>query len=179
MIPAPSDDDVSFRRCLAALYPGLLRYARRITGNSADAEDLVHDTMERGLRRRELFHDGMPGPWMATILRHLFLDGCRRHTRWKALAPAWRHLRLAEEDPCVWQELADEPPAPSAVDSFSTEDVRRAARELKPGLRVVFSLFVFDRLSMREIGHRLSLPSSTVGTRLMRARRKLREALAA
>jgi RNA polymerase sigma-70 factor (ECF subfamily) len=176
MIPA-QPDDAAFRASVAALYPSLLGYARRIAGNTADAEDLVHDTIERGLRRRALFRDGVPGPWMATILRHLFLDGCRRNRRWRTIAPAWRHLHLAETGADVWHDGPDAPPAPSAAEAFTTDDVRRAARTLKPGLRDAFCLFVFERLSTREIARRLSLPGSTVGTRVLRARRKLRQIL--
>jgi RNA polymerase sigma-70 factor, ECF subfamily len=176
MIPALSDN-AEFRRSLAQLYPSLLKYARRIARNTAAAEDLVHDAIERGLMRRALFPDGLPGRWINTVLRHLFLDGCRRNRRWKSIGPAWARLHMTQAGLDGWHEHAGESEPALASDAFSTDDVRLALGSLKPGLRDVFCLFVFQRLSQREIGRRLALPQSTVGTRLLRARRKLRQLL--
>jgi len=172
----PETDE--FSRAIAALYPHLLRYARRIARNGADAEDLVHDAIERGLRRRALLRTGPPGPWMMTILRHLFLDGCRRDKRWRTIGPAWRRMQLAEAEGDVWR--SDDPEhgtRPLASDGFTSDDIRRAARSLPATLRDVFHLFVFGCVPQREIGRRLALPVSTVGTRILRARRKLRDLL--
>jgi len=172
-------DDVKFRKALAALYPTLVSYARRITRNPAEAEDLVHDAIERGLRRQDLFRAGVPGGWMATILRHLFLDRCRRARRWKKIAPAWRRIRLEEAMAYYFGSGAGFDPLllrrPS--DAFDAEDIQRAVPLLKPALRQVFCMFAFERLSQRDIGRQLCLPVSTVGTRLMRARRNLRKLL--
>ena len=167
---------VQLRDSLIRLYPGLYRYARRIAGNTADAEDLVQDAMVRALRRSALFVAGAPGPWLGTILRNAFLDACRRRQSWKRLAPAWRRLQIevAEQDDGGGPGAAA---VALASDRYSTADVRRAVSLLSPGLRDVFCLFAFQRLSHREIGARLSLRGSTVGTRLLRARRKLRQIL--
>jgi RNA polymerase sigma-70 factor (ECF subfamily) len=163
---------------IVSIYPVLLSYARRLAGNGADAEDLVHDAIARGLLRRHLFRTGTPERWLATILRHLFFDACRRRRCWKAIHAEWRRVSLERESdthraPRGHGEAAD----PMASSDYSLEDVRRAARDLNPPLRVVFQMFVFERISQREIARRLSLPPSTVGTRLLRARRQLRTLL--
>jgi RNA polymerase sigma-70 factor (ECF subfamily) len=167
---------VQLRSSLTHLYPSLFRYARRIAGNTADAEDLVQDAMERALRRSALFVVGTPGPWLATILRNAFLDACRHRQSWKRLAPGWRRLQLE----LAGQQSGGGPggtAAPLASDGYTAADVQRAVGLLAPGLRDVFCLFAFKRLSQREIGEQLSLRGSTVGTRLLRARRKLRQIL--
>ena len=45
---------------------------------------------------------------------------------------------------------------------------------LEPEFREVFVLHAFERRSYRDIAAALGIPQNTVGTRLLRARRKLR-----
>lgn len=56
-------------------------------------------------------------------------------------------------------------------------DLAGAVGSLSPELRAVLQATVLDGLSMREAGRLLGIPAGTVKTRLMRARRELREAL--
>src|SRR5207237_6233914 len=138
---------------LADVYPKLLRYARRVVRNGADAEDLVHDAIERGLLRRHLFRDGRLDYWIITILRHLFFDSCRRRQSWRGISAELAHRRDAEMDA---EHGSIEPDAIDGASprSYGTDDVRRAMEHLAPGLREVFSLFVFERLPQREIARR-------------------------
>jgi RNA polymerase sigma factor (sigma-70 family) len=64
-------------------HEGLLRgTARRLCGNDADADDLVHDTYERALRGWERYADrGNLKAWLMTIMHNLFIDRCRRIKR--------------------------------------------------------------------------------------------------
>jgi RNA polymerase sigma-70 factor (ECF subfamily) len=159
----------AFEAALVGLYPELLRCARRLTPNRADAEDLVQDAIERGLRRRALFRTGgLPDRWMATILRRLFVDQCRT---------ARNRARIeggAALDGIAAPEAA---PPPRAWETFNIDDLRRAAARLASPFREVYGLFAFERLTHREIARRLSLPAGTVATRLLRARVKLRAIL--
>ena len=56
-------------------------------------------------------------------------------------------------------------------------DVGAAMGKLSPELRAVMRATVLDGLTCREAGRLLGIPSGTVKTRMMRARRELREAL--
>lgn len=57
-------------------------------------------------------------------------------------------------------------------------DLAGALARLSPELRVVVQATVLDGLTTREAGRLLGLPSGTVKTRMMRARRELRKELA-
>ena len=57
-------------------------------------------------------------------------------------------------------------------------DLGAALDRLSPELRLVVQATVLDGLSCREAGALLGVPTGTVKTRMMRARRELREALA-
>jgi RNA polymerase sigma-70 factor, ECF subfamily len=74
------------------------------------------------------------------------------------------------------------PPEPSAEDSvlvgIEHGDLGGAIERLSPELRAVIQATVLDGLTTREAGQLLGVPLGTVKTRLMRARRELREALA-
>ena len=162
-------DGAAFEAALVSLYPRLLKCAERLSGNRADAQDLVQDAIERGLRRRSLFRTGgPPDRWMVTILRRLFFDRCRSARR---LADT--HAASAVGVPGA----LDAPMPPRTSDGYDAADLRRAVGMLDDSFRDVYTMFAFDHLSQQEIGRRLAMPTSTVGTRLLRARQRLRALL--
>jgi RNA polymerase sigma-70 factor, ECF subfamily len=69
---------------------------------------------------------------------------------------------------------SDEEPSPSG--RITDETLRHAIERLDEPFRCVFELHA-RRCSLSEIGRALGIPVSTVGTRLFRARRKLRNLL--
>jgi len=162
----PRAEGPAFEAGLVDLYPQLLRFAERLSGSRADAHDLVQDAMERGLRRRGLFRSGgTPDRWMTTILRRIFVDRCRSARRLAELHGLWA---------VDAEGAADPPPPASASEAFDAADLRLAVGLLDAQFREVYVLFAFDHLSQREIARRLAMPTATVGTRLMRARQRLR-----
>ena len=64
---------------LAAELPGLVRYARYLTRNPADADDLVQDTLERAIARGDTFRGDSSLPtWLHRVMHRRFLDTRRR-----------------------------------------------------------------------------------------------------
>jgi RNA polymerase sigma-70 factor (ECF subfamily) len=147
----------------SALYARAMRLVR---GHS-DAWDLVQDTYERALRGQSSFQPGTNlRQWLMTIMYNLFLDRCRRQSR----EP--RSFALDEHE-----MACPDPYAPEPWESFTHEQVTAALAELEPPFRQVYELRLAENCSYDEIADRLTIPRSTVGTRLMRARHKLRETL--
>jgi RNA polymerase sigma-70 factor, ECF subfamily len=64
------------------------------------------------------------------------------------------------------------------LDGTEHGELAGALRSLSPELRAVVQATVLDGLTSREAGHLLGIPAGTVKTRMMRARRELRGALA-
>lgn len=144
-------------------------YARamRLVRTPADAWDLVQDTFEHALRAyARLQPDSNLRVWLMTIMHHLFIDRCRRKAREPSAA-------LIEED----QIPSPEPNTAPAWASVSEEAVAAAVADLESPFREVYQLRLIDKCSYDEIAERLLIPRSTVGTRLMRARQKLRQTL--
>jgi RNA polymerase sigma-70 factor (ECF subfamily) len=64
-------------------------------------------------------------------------------------------------------------PAPA----FDVETAQQALRLLPPGQQAAVALFYLEEMSVAEVAVALDVPAGTVKTRLMHARRKLRDAL--
>jgi len=88
----------------------LTAIARRLCGNAADADDLLHDTYERALRAWERYADhGNVRGWLVAILNNLFIDRCRRakRARTEALDPV--DVAAPEPtSPAVWTRVSNE-----------------------------------------------------------------------
>lgn len=155
----------------AAVQPhhGWLRgLALRLTRSPADASDLVQDTLERGLRAwGNVTPNTNVRAWLAVILNNLFIDRCRRGSA--VAAPVSlddRALHVAQparEPEPAWAHLGE-------------VDVRAALAQVQADFRDVYRLHL-DGLSYEAIATRLAIPRATVGTRLLRARRQLRDIL--
>lgn len=64
-----------------AHYSKMRRYAMRLTRNTADAEDLLHETVVRALEYRNQFRGGNLGAWLSTIMYSRFCGNLRRARR--------------------------------------------------------------------------------------------------
>jgi RNA polymerase sigma-70 factor, ECF subfamily len=142
----------------------LFATARRLCGNEADADDLVHDAYERALRGWDRYADrGNLKGWLLAIVHNLFIDRCRK-------------ARREAHEPIDLHEIAvPEPVAPPAWTDVTPEQVARAIAALADEFRQVYELHAKGH-SYDEIAAALAIPKATVGTRLLRARKKLKEA---
>jgi RNA polymerase sigma-70 factor (ECF subfamily) len=147
--------------------PALTAFAIKLCGDASDARDLVQDTFEKALRAVALQQPRTnERAWLFTILHHLFIDKYRRQAR----GP--RHTPIDDVD-----VPAAEPEAPPAWTTVSVDEVKAALDQLDPEFREVYRMHAIEGLGYAEIAARLGAPVSTVGTRIMRARRKLRAML--
>jgi RNA polymerase sigma-70 factor (ECF subfamily) len=144
----------------------LMGIARRLCGNDADAADLVHDTYERALRAWDRYSDrGNLRSWMVAIMNNLFIDRCRKNRR----TPLTQTIDDIEVP-------APEPTAPPAWSSVTPQQLDAALATIGAEFRKVYELHALGR-SYDEIAAELKIAKATVGTRLIRARKKLRDAL--
>jgi RNA polymerase sigma-70 factor (ECF subfamily) len=160
-------EEAVLARALERHRPLLVQLALRLTRSRPEAEDLIQDAFERALRRPERLPPvDRLRPWLVTVLHNLFVDQCRRRAR----RPEHRPLdsdRIAAppiEKPPRWQTI-DPAELEAAVDSLDER------------FREVYRLHALEGRSYAEIAARLELQPSTVGTRLARARAKLRAIL--
>jgi RNA polymerase sigma-70 factor (ECF subfamily) len=149
----------------------LLRVARRITANTAAAEDLVQETMLLAWRAFDQFlPDSNASAWLFRIMFNAHYSAGRK----MQAAPVT--VGLADGDQVSSLAGLSSSVANSMIDAM---DVSHALAELAEEHRTVLLLGVVEGFTCREIADVLSLPIGTVMSRLSRARQALRTRLAA
>lgn len=149
----------------------LLRVAMTMTTQPVDAEDLVQDTLLRAWRSLDTFDGTHPRAWLLTILRHTHIN---RHRRRRP------HLL---DDPDRTTERGDDDAQPSAeeivVGRTFTAVVDAALAALPDEFRATVLLVDVDQLTYAEAAAVLGVAEGTVMSRLHRARKRIRDRLAA
>jgi RNA polymerase sigma-70 factor (ECF subfamily) len=143
-------------------YQNLYRYAYRLSGSAADAEDLVQESFCKAMAKIGQLRDAERAkPWLFSILRHAFL---RRE----------RADRQHREVPLDF--VGDLPEAGADDSPFDVEPERLqgALNELPELYRSPIILYYFEDFSYRDIAEQMDLPIGTVMSRLARAKAFLR-----
>lgn len=170
VVQLPLPDRVAFDVFVRDHRAALQGMAHRLCGNPADASDLIQDTLEKGLKNFHRYQPGTNGrAWLITILHRLFLDRCRAKAR-----EARADVSAEEVSDRVAAPELDQDPAWAKVDAARLRD---AVGSLNDDLRAVYQLHAIERRPYNEVADRLRLNKATVGTRLLRARRRLKELL--
>lgn len=154
----------SVRELIDSHYESLFRYAFRLSGSSADAEDLTQETFGKALTRLSQLRDAdRAKPWLFRILRNEYLHR-KRDDRRARVVP----LDAVGDPP---EELPDDR---IEVDPL---ELQAALAELDETFRTPLILFYFEDFSYRDIADQMDLPIGTVMSRLARAKAYLRAKL--
>jgi RNA polymerase sigma factor (sigma-70 family) len=153
----------------------MYRLAYRLTGQRADAEDLVQDTLVKLYRRRdELSSIRELKPWLGRVLFNQFIDNKRGYGRQPL------HLVDSTIEPDTTAAPASarlEPDLASAREEARAELIQALA-QLSEEHRVALVLHDVEGYKLKEIQELTGVPVGTVKSRLHRARGRLREILA-
>lgn len=148
---------------VAEHHEALYRYAYRLTGSPADAEDLTQQVFLVASQKLDQVRSAeCIRSWLYAVLRNGYLRGKRRPIPLAASSLAIDLERLPE------QVLLDE---------IDREQLQQAIDELPDEFKLVVLMFYFEDCSYREIAARLELPIGTVMSRLSRAKGHLRRRL--
>lgn len=148
-----------------AHYEALYRYAYRLSGAAADAEDLTQEAFGKALARMDQLRDPERArAWLFRILRNGYLRRVRDEKRHR-LVPLDAVGDLAERP-------GDETPE---VEPGRLQD---ALNDLDEAFRTPLILYYFEDFSYRDIADQMDLPIGTVMSRLARGKAYLRSRLA-
>jgi RNA polymerase sigma factor (sigma-70 family) len=152
----------------------------RMTGSSADADDLVQDTFVRAMERPPAHLDEPWRPWLVRVAMNLARDLLRRRKRQPYVGP-WLPSPIETGDEA--SPAAFEPSIAGGVTTEGRYDLLEsvsfafllALEALTPQQRAVLLLRdVFD-YSVRETANALGMSETNVKTTHHRARRAMRE----
>ncbi len=145
-----------------AQLPHLERRALSLTRARADAEDLLQDTLERALRALPRLRPGSSVvSWLNTLMNNRFIDGWRSRRHNRSLDAAVHVAAPVPELPPAWLDISE-------------REIRDGIEKLSACSATILRLRYFHRLPYAEISRRLGVSLDTVGTRLFRARRRLK-----
>lgn len=158
--------------------PHAYALAFRLTGNQADAWDLAQNAMLRVLRSYSTYDPSYSmEQWLSRIVRNLFIDKKRSDTR-RRESPLESGSddddRLFPADTLA--DPADGPEAGAAKDDEAAV-VRAAVAALPAETAMAVMLVDIEGRSYEEAARMLEIPVSTLGVRVFRGRKTLKERL--
>ena len=168
-----------FEALLAGVLEQAYGTAMRLTGNAADAEDLVQDAALLAHRGFSSFTEGSNfRAWFYRILLNRFYSNYRRQRRTGIAVDLddTPELYLYEQAEAAGLKPSEDSAA-ALIDRLDAEAVEQALAALPDEFRAAATLYFMQDLPYQEIAEILDVPIGTVRSRLHRARRMLQKAL--
>jgi RNA polymerase sigma-70 factor (ECF subfamily) len=158
-IPDTGAEAIALKRLHDQHAAALWRYAWRLTGDHAHAQDVVQETLLRAWQHPHVLNNGQsPRGWLFTVARNMVIDD-RRSAR-------FRHEVIPAD--------GKGPPEPAGLDE-STGVLNRA--QLSAEHRAVVGRSYYQGWTTAQIATDLGIAEGTVKSRLHYALRGLRQAL--
>jgi RNA polymerase sigma-70 factor, ECF subfamily len=152
------------REQIAALLPRLRRFARTLTRNPHDADDVVQMAVERALAKLDQWRrDARLDSWMFKIVRNVWIDELRaRGRQGKIFAPPEAGENVGD---AVMEREGD------------LMSVQAAMARIPEEQREAVGLVLVEGLPYKEAAEVLDIPIGTLTSRLARGREALRALL--
>ena len=169
---AQQGDALAMEALLREVQPQLYRFSMKMCRHSADAEDVLQNSLMAMARTlRDFRGEASLSTWLFTIARRF----CIKQRRKSKFAPS--------EERTLHDEAAELPAeTPSPHDLAESAEVwaivQQAIAALEPAYREVLVLRDIEGLSAKEVAQVVELSVPAVKSRLHRARAQLRERLA-
>ncbi|MET0029657.1 MAG: sigma-70 family RNA polymerase sigma factor [Candidatus Thiodiazotropha sp.] len=145
--------------------PHLRRYARSLTRDAQQSDDLVQDCLDRAWSRMSQWRDDTNlRTWLFTIMHNLYVNGVRRSKR----QGGWD-----DYDP----HHTPDPRQTGQESMIQMRDLELALSKLSDDQREILMLVCVEGLRYEAVAEILGIPQGTVMSRLHRARDALRRTL--
>jgi RNA polymerase sigma factor (sigma-70 family) len=149
------------RRMQEALYnrfsPRMYAVCLRYAGNAEEAEDILQEGFIKIFKKLDTFRsEGSFEGW----IRRIFVNTAIEHFRRK------RYLQTVSEK----EENTIEGKDISVLDKLAAKDILALIKELSPGYRTVFNMYVVEGYTHKEIADMLGISEGTSKSQLSRAK---------
>ena len=157
-------DSKAMRDLYCRLSPQAMAVAMRYVADVDAARDVLQESFVKVLTRISGFEfrgEGSLRSWVMSIVSHQSIDWLKSN----------RQTELTAHLPDIPSDESDD--TYPDVETVPLEELQRMIESLPAGYRTVFTLFVFDHRSHREIARVLGIKESTSASQFHRARRML------
>ncbi|GBC92512.1 ECF RNA polymerase sigma factor SigE [bacterium HR15] len=168
-----------FDELVRRYYRQAYNLAYRLTGNAADAEDLVQDAFLRAYRFFDRYDRSMPFMnWFSRIMTNLYIDEYRRRGRLKTVSLD-EPLQTEEGEEGTALDIPDPglSPLEIALDKEYVDAINEGLQHLAPDFRTAVVLADIQGHSYEEIAEIMGTSIGTVRSRIHRGRKQLRDYL--
>ncbi len=162
------------RKALEQLYdtwsPVLFGVAMRYCSNREEAEDMLHEALMKIIRSIKEFRPAFPGAfeaWMKRITINQCLSALRKKIDFVNIDRLADYEQLNNEE-----EVADDD-----FPQLDENEVIRMMQKLPPGYRTILNMYVFERMSHKEIAAELKISQNTSKSQLSKARNAMKKQL--
>jgi RNA polymerase sigma-70 factor, ECF subfamily len=162
-------DETALRALIAAHQTRVFRFASRLVGSAAVAEEVTNEVFLEVWRNAGKFEGASaPATWILSIAHHRAVSRLRKRREESWDEDAAEALADAADDPEVAAQKADK----GAI-------LRLCLDQLSAAHKAVVDLVYYHELSVSEVSEVLNIPENTVKTRMFYARKRLSELLKA
>jgi RNA polymerase sigma-70 factor, ECF subfamily len=149
---------------IVGLLPRLRRFARTLSRNQHDADDLVQAAIERAWRHQSQLKPGASlASWMFGIMKNAWIDD--------------RRARGRRGEVALPEDSGDHPAVNPGDMNTEMWSVSEAMAKLPEEQRLAIALVLVEGLSYKEAAEALDIPMGTLTSRLARGRTALAAAL--
>jgi len=161
MVAACKRNNPAAQRALIRLFYGYVKsISLRYSGNDQDAEEILNDSFLKVFSHLDQYNEQQPfKSWLRTIAVNTAIDAYRRNAR----NPEFQDLEFVQVTD-VSEDI---------ISSLSAGEILALVRSLTPAYRTVFTLYVIDGYTHREIAVKLGITEGTSKSNLRDARIRL------
>lgn len=161
IIAACRQNEPRAQHSLIRMYFGYVKsICLRYSSNDPDADELVNDSFLKVFRHIGTYDSKQPFKgWIRSITIHTAIDYYRKSLR----QPSTESL----------DQIPEEAVSESILDQISAEEILAMVRQLSPVYRMVFSMYVMDGYTHKEIAEQLGIREGTSKSNLQDARLRL------
>ncbi len=145
---------------------GMFNVALRIVNDHFEAEDVLQECFVTAFSKIQSFRgDSSFGAWLKRIVVNRSINAVKRRKM--------NFESIDDDQNADFKEDEEQDEQPWGI--YTVQDVKKAMGHLPEGYRIVFSLYMFEDLSHREIADSLNITESTSKSQLNRAKKKLKD----
>ena len=158
-----------FNYKLLSLQASLEYFAKKLTANQEDANDLVQETYLKALTFRDKYvHHTNLKAWLFTIMKNIFINNYRRNKKGRTIMDTTDNLNIYN------RRISEHPVTPDS--RLSEKEILDVVQTLEDDHRIPFEMHT-QGYKYKEIAEELDISIGTVKSRIFFGRKKLMDRL--